>query len=136
MLRLIKLKEILVLVLVILVILRIVIIALSAEEQGKYFIFRHVIYTIAWISILRFAIEFTFTKSNTDEEIHTIKMKNLALLASLACLAKFGVTLAYQFPFNYTNALTLSHIFTELLAWLVLSLFFLGFWKWKKGKVK
>lgn len=134
-------KNLLILTLVALVLVRVVMMVLSASYWESttssllWYLTRHSVYTLAWLSIAVFAANFTLKSTENLMNIQIQQMVNSAFWATLACLARVVVTgghLVSIWGEIWGRPWIMAHNLLDLVVWVLLTLFFYRYYKIKK----
>ena len=135
--KLIIVKNWLVLLLGILLLVRLYMMMLSYKEGMPnlgYYMFRQTVYTLSWISLLVFFLNYG-QSGNALMEIYLKRMKKIAFWTMVISAARLLVSLVYNWPLLSYRVWPSVYNVLEIAVWLLITVFFYLYWR-KMSKAK
>ena len=100
----------------------------------EYYMFRQTVYTVSWLSLLVFFLNYG-QSGNALVEIYLKRMKKIAFWTMVISAARVLVSLAYNWPLLSYRVWPSVYNVLELAVWLLITAFFYLYWR-KMSKAK
>jgi len=99
-----------------------------------YYMFRQTVYTLSWISLLVFFLNYG-QSGNALMEIYLKRMKKIAFWTMVISAARLLVSLVYNWPLLSYRVWPSVYNVLEIAVWLLITVFFYLYWR-KMSKAK
>jgi len=133
-----KIINLLVLLLWVLLFLRVFMICLSYRDDipgVMYYMFRQLVYTVSWMSLLVFFQNY-IGAGVILYEIYIEKMKTISFWTMVVSAIRLVVSLVYFWPVVSYKVWPSLYNVLEILVWLCITVFFFLYWREKSNAVK